>query len=52
MGLGKNFQSVSVGFLFVFVGLFWFLVGVFGAVYFRFVVRFCMVCGVVQCGLA
>ena len=48
----KNFQSESAAFPFGFWGLFVVLVGVSGAVYFRFVVRFCIVCGAVLCCFA
>jgi hypothetical protein len=53
--LEKNFQSESSTFQFVSVALFGFLIGVSWAVYFRFVVRFCMVCGAFQhtlCGVS
>jgi len=51
MSAEKFFWGESSAFLFVFVGLFGFLYGVSGAVWWCFVVRICMVCGAVLHGL-
>ncbi len=48
LGAEKNFQRESSTFQFTFLALFSVLIGVSGSVYFRFVVRFCIVCGAFQ----
>lgn len=52
MSLEKIFRDESQTFLFGFRVLFAVLIGVSGSVYFRFVVRLCMVFGAFQCWLA
>jgi hypothetical protein len=49
MTLEEIFLRWSLAFQFVVWAQFSFLNGISGAVYFHFVVRFCMVCGALSC---